>query len=157
MDGKNCGRLFFLIFVLFVPVFFSAAQSLEEETDLSELIGWTLDQACAELGAPAEIFPFRGGKDWQDTVVFYFDEHFYLFWYENRVWQVRADHRYKGELNGIAMGVSKEELENLLGEPLFQDDTSVIYNLPDEGHPMRMRLFFEGGALSDLYIYRSDF
>lgn len=159
MDSRNRIRVSFFAAVFLLSAAFTAAENpgIKGELDLIDSIGWTLEQAYTKLGVPDEVFLSRGEKDWQDTVVFYFEEHLYLFWYKNRVWQVRADRRYGKELLGLTMGMPKEELEELLGPPYHVDERSVIYNLPDRGFPLRMRLFFNDGSLSDLYIYRSDF
>ncbi len=90
-------------------------------------------------------------------MVYYYDSYVYLFWYDNRVWQVRLDKRYEGSLGGVFMGDPKEKVLELLGAPFYADGESIIYNLPDRGYPVRIRLFFEEDLLSDLYIYRSDF
>jgi hypothetical protein len=159
LDSRNRIQVSFFAAAFLLSAAFTAAENpgTKEELDLIDSIGWTLEQAYTNLGVPEEVFPYRGEKAWQDTVVFYFDEHLYLFWYENRVWQVRADRRYGKKFRGITMGMHKEELEDLLGQPYQSDEASAIYRLPDRGYPLRMRLFFDNGTLSDLYIYRSDF
>ena len=159
MESRNRIQFSFFAAVFLLSAAFTAAENpgTKEELDLIECVGWTLEQAYTKLGVPEEVFPYRGEKAWQDTVVFYFDEHLYLFWYDNRVWQVRADRRYGKESRGITLGMPKGELEELLGQPYHSDETSLIYSLPDRGYPLRMRLFFDDGILSDLYIYRSDF
>jgi hypothetical protein len=91
-------------------------------------------------------------------VVFYYADNLYLFWFQNRVWQVRMDARYSGPVLGkISLGQSREEVVSELGLPFHSDDESIMYNLPPLGYPLRIRLFFEDSRLSDVYIYRGDF
>jgi hypothetical protein len=130
---------------------------VNESVDIAGYLGFTLSEAVQTFGPPEEVFVYRGEEEWQDNVVFYFQKHLYLFWFENRVWQVRLDERYEGEIAGFSMGTRKEDITAALGEPFFEDNESCLYALPDMGVPVRMRLFFEEGRLSDLYIFRADF
>jgi hypothetical protein len=131
--------------------------------DYVDYVGLTLQEAYEILGVPEEVFPFRGAEVWQDNVVFYYNNHIYLFWYGNRVWQVRLDKRYEGNLGPrgdpeiFFMGMERGLVRALLGEPFAEDEVSSIYLLPDQGYPVRLRLFFESGVLTDLYLYRGDF
>ena len=129
----------------------------EGEASLLSILGLTLDQAFDLFGAPAEVFPLRGQEAWHDDVVFYYPRHIYLFWFQNRVWQIRVDRRYDGSFFGVAMGLAKEEVLQRLGSPLATVEESVIYQLADRGYPIRLRLIFEERKLADAYLYRADF
>ena len=109
------------------------------------------------LGVPFEIFPLRGENDAQDDVVFYYKNHIYLFWFRNRVWQVRLDQRYEEEFLGISMGLTKEKIIEIIDCPYQMLDDSVIFSMPDKGYPVRLRLFFNSNKLKDAYLYRGDF
>jgi len=74
-------RFFFLFNVLLFCFALQAGQALE----LAEIVGMELEKAYKDFGGPAEVFTVRGEEEWQDDVVFYYDSHFYLFWFENRV------------------------------------------------------------------------
>jgi hypothetical protein len=113
--------------------------------------------AYANLGVPAEVFPFRGEREEHDDVVFYYENHLYLFWHENRVWQARVDHRYTETVLGLRMGGSREAVTGALGEPFYAGGESLIYLLSDRGYPVRARLVFRDRRLHDVYIYRGDF
>ncbi len=130
---------------------------LDETLRAVDYLGMTPGEACDLLGAPEEVFTFRGDSEWQDNVVFYYPDHLYLFWFENRVWQLRFDERYEGETAGISMEDTREEVIDRLGKPFYSDAESIIYILPDIGVPVRMRIFFEDNKLQDVYIYRADF
>ena len=79
---------FLLCLLSFVP------QAEAEELDIPSLIGMDLASAIEGLGAPQEAYAIRGEELWQDDVVFYYEQHLYLFWFRNRIWQVRLDSRY---------------------------------------------------------------
>ena len=121
------------------------------------LLGMRIGQAYHAFGVPAHIYPIRGEKAWQDDVVFFYPTHLYLYWYDDRVWQIRFDERFEGSFLNIAMGASREEAQRVLGKPLAAQDDWVIWQLPDRGFPVRARLFFRDDRLCDAYIYRSDF
>ena len=128
-----------------------------EEVDFLSLIGMKPREALAVLGPPNEIYPYRGREDWQDNVIFFYSNRLYLFWYNNRVWQIRLDGEYSCSAFGFTMGDAKEKILNIMGEPFAQDDRSFIYFLPDKGYPLKMRLFFQDEKLNDFYLYRGDF
>jgi hypothetical protein len=121
------------------------------------LLGMTLETAVAEFGAPGQVFPVRGQEAWEDDVVFYYADHSYLFWFRDRVWQVRVDRRFSGSILGLKMGESREKVQSVLGIPFHADNDSEIFILPDRGFPVRARLFFTADELSDIYVYRGDF
>jgi hypothetical protein len=90
-------------------------------------------------------------------VVFYYKNHVYLFWYQNRVWVVRFDERYKQRFLGLEMGMSRERVLEILDRAFTEAEDSLVFYLPDRGYPVRLRLFFTADALSDAYLYRGDF
>jgi hypothetical protein len=133
------------------------------------LIGMSLAEAYAALGSPAEVLTHRGTESWQDDVVFYYPAHLYLFWYRNRVWQVRADTKYADAFLGLRMGWTREEVTAALGRPSQELADSTLIFLPDASllvgpdgrsrgaFPLRLRVFFQDGKLTDAYLYRADF
>jgi len=128
------------------------------EDPVLEKIGYTLAQALGELGPPSSVFSVRGTESWHDDVVFYYSgDHFYLYWWDDRVWQVRFDKRHRDMIFGVSMGHSRKVVRELLGVPFSETETDLYYNLRDRGFPVRLRLAFDKGVLSDLYAYRSDF
>jgi hypothetical protein len=125
--------------------------------DPTPLIGLDLKSALDELGAPTEVFSFRGQDDAQDDVVFFYSNYLYLFWYRNRVWQVRCDRRFSRPLFGMAMGMPREVIERTSGRQLKARGDSLYFDLDDAKSPLRVRLVFSDNALADIYVYRSDF
>lgn len=132
-------------------------KSLPGARPLPSLLGMTLKQASEAFGPPAQVFPVRGHKAWEDDVVFYYHDHSYLFWFRDRVWQVRVDRRFAGKAIGVKMGESRSTVTTVLGKPFHVGQHSEIFILPDRGFPVRARLFFTDDKLSDIYVYRGDF
>ena len=129
-----------------------------------ELLGLSPEKAYELLGAPAEIFTMRGEKEWQDDAVFYYKNHIYLFWFKNRVWQFRADMRFKGSVLGLKPGMRKNEVAGIMGKPYKNEEDNEIYLNPknitryETGFPVRMKVFYDSeNRISDIYVYRGDF
>jgi hypothetical protein len=130
--------------------------------DVKLVIGMNLDEAYNWFGNPAAVFPFREEKAEHDNVVFYFNHNIYLFWYKNRVWQLRFDKRYTGTVLGLKIGDNEKKAASILGQPIAEDGTHIysvkFKNLDDyPPFPVRARLIFEHGKISDIYIYRGNF
>ncbi len=123
----------------------------------TELLGMTIGESRERLPEPSRMFSIRGAADWQDDVVFFYADYSYQYWYKDRVWQIRYDYRYEGEIAGVRMGMTVDEATEILSAPHFTGTSSIYYNLADRGYPARMRLYFDDGILHDVYIYRSDF
>jgi len=130
---------------------------LGADFDPTQYIGQDLKSALDSLGAPKEVFTFRGHDDAQDNVVFFYPDFLYLFWYRNKVWQVRCDRRFAKPLFGFAMGMPREVIERTSARHFTAVGDSLYFDLDDAKYPMRVRLVFASGALIDLYVYRSDF
>ena len=126
-------------------------------TDPVRYLGMTLESALDELGEPGSFYPLRGETPHQDTVVFYYSEYVYLYWFEDRVWQVRFDHRFEESVMGIRFGDDRLEVRSILGSPAYQDEVSLVYELDHTPFPVRVRVFFVENAVHDIYIYRGDF
>ena len=129
-----------------------------------EILGLTPAEAYQKMGAPFEIFPMRGENEWQDDVVFYYSNHVYLFWFKNRVWQFRADKRFEGTILGLKIGLSRKEVNKMIGKPFKNNDSSEVYLNPknitryETGFPVRMKVFYDDDNMTtDIYIYRGDF
>jgi hypothetical protein len=129
----------------------------QTQEELVTVIGMDVKAAWKNFGIPQEVYPLRGEQEWHDDVVFYYPNHMYLYLYQNRVWQLRLDERYKDGFLNLKMGASKESLLTALGKPLTEIDDSYIFNLTDLGYPIRLRAVFKNEKLSDAYLYRADF
>ena len=120
-------------------------------------LGMSPTQAFQSFGAPSQLFIQSGPATWQDDIVFYFSDHSYLYWFNNRVWQVRFDRRHSDRVFGVLMGYSQEQVTTALGQPLFQEPGELVYPMVERGFPIRVRFLFELDRLVDIFLYRSDF
>lgn len=144
--------------VLNTPI--SGAQEigpLPHAAELTATLGWSPSEAYSWMGSPMSLFVYRGPSQSDDNVVFYYPDHVYLFWFQDRVWQVRVDERWEGEIDGVRIGMSMNSIVSLWGAPINDRDKHPTWTLPDRGYPVRIRLYFdEDNRLNDLYIYRGD-
>jgi len=147
-----------IVFVIAIPLFgLEDSEPLPHADNLIEWLGMEMPEAQESLGTPLSIFAHRGEVEEEDNVVFYYPNHLYLFWFQDRVWQVRVDERWQGEVDGLRMGMAREEVLALWGSPINEWDDWPTWTLPDRGFPSRIRLYFdEDDNLVDLYVYRSD-
>jgi hypothetical protein len=127
-----------------------------EDFDPTALIGIDLPGAVGTLGLPQRMFSYRGVDDSQDNVVFYYPDYRYLFWYKDRVWQVRCDKRFVGQVLGLSLGMSRDDVEKT-SHQFVPDGDSLYFDLDGAKYPLRVRLVFAANLLADLYVYRSDF
>jgi hypothetical protein len=149
---RACLPLFFALLLVggIVP---AAADNF----DPAPLIGLDLPGAVGALGLPQKMFAYRGVDESQDNVVFYYSDYRYLFWYKDRVWQVRCDRRFAGHVYGLSLGMTREEAERTCPQQLVPNGDSLYFDLDGEKYPIRVRLVFVADALTDLYVYRSDY
>jgi hypothetical protein len=139
--------------------------------DPTHFLGMDLGAAVTALGLPRDMFTWRGTDQGRDNVVFYYADALYLFWFRDRVWQVRFDRRYTGPVFGLTIGMSRDQIIQSYPRKLLVSGDSLYFDLdPDgfpsdpplatnsaRGFPVRVRLVFDAGVLSDMYVYRSDF
>jgi hypothetical protein len=124
--------------------------------DPTGLIGMDPSQAYAALGAPREIFAWRGAGPAEDDIVFFYPDFRYVFWFRSRVWQVRFDQRYAGTVLGFSIGMGRGEVL-ARGEGKLQESEGSLYLSLDTGpYPVRVRLAMVDNLVADIYVYRSD-
>ncbi len=152
-----------LLTVLIRLVCFPAAAAAEDKgplphaSEFSEMLGLTAEDVFSRSEIPESIFSYRGNTPDEDNVVFYYPDSIYLFWFQDRIWQVRADERWIGDVNGVRMGMNLQDVRELWGPPVNNRDDNPTWTLPDQGYPVRIRLYFsDTGALNDMYVYRAD-
>jgi hypothetical protein len=133
------------------------AASASADFDPTRFIGLDVKSALDALGAPQAMFSYRGQDEAQDNVVFFYPDFLYLFWYKDRVWQVRCDRRFARPLFGLAMGMPRDVVQRMASRQLVAKGDSLYFDLRDTKYPMRVRLVFADDALSDIYVSRSDF
>jgi len=124
---------------------------------LSRYLGLSLAEILQELGPPDSLASSRGTEAWQDSVIFYYSDHSYIYWWQDRVWQLRLDKRHSEDIAGIRMGMDTKTVLDRLGPPRERSEKILRWTLPDQGYPVELLLYFDKDQLSDLYIRRADF
>jgi hypothetical protein len=132
-------------------------QSTHPPQDPTSYLGMDLARAVATLGLPRDIFAWRGADAASDNVVFYYPDSLYLFWFRDRVWQVRYDRRFSGPVLGLTLGMSRDEVIQASARSYIASGNSLYYDIDGAGFPVRVRLVFDAGRLTDMYVYRSDY
>ncbi|MDR2363034.1 MAG: hypothetical protein LBD65_01275 [Spirochaetaceae bacterium] len=145
-------------FIKVLPVllfFFGAmgpgwAQSGEE--DPSALIGLTLEEVLSRFGPPRLVYPVRGLEEWQDDVVFEYENRD-LYIHRDRVWQVGLTSAY-----GITRGDPRSLALLVLGERARNFDGYIAVSFPGGSWPLRIRVNIDSqDKVAGVFIYRSDF
>ena len=141
-----------LLFILAVPPLW--CQPAEE--DPSSFIGLTLTELLNRFGPPRSVYPSRGLEEWQDDVVFAYDQgDFYIL--KDRVWQIGLN-----SVMGIKTGDNAAVVSLILGTRASMRlaesrQNSVFYSLDGKSWPMLLRCDFDkNGRVMMIYIYRSD-
>jgi hypothetical protein len=146
-----------LIFLLVSFPGYSEEEDVRTVIEQGQCVGYTISQVWNVFGPPEEIYPIRGDYEQEDNVVFYYSDHFYLFFFHNRVWQVRMDRRYQGKPLSLPLLSTRESVEEVLGPPFAELEDSLVFHLRFDGYPIRGRIFFEENRMVDVYIYRGDY
>jgi hypothetical protein len=134
------------------PLLLLAAVSLDAQEDPAEIVGLTLMSVYARYGIPESVYAVRGAEEWQDDVVFVYQD-WDLYVFRDRVWQVGL----KSAL-GINLGDSAGMVFLMLGEGVQVFDGYLLYSLPPRSWPLQLRLDLdEAGKVTAIYVYRSDF
>ncbi|MBN2617524.1 MAG: hypothetical protein JXR64_04355 [Spirochaetales bacterium] len=120
-------------------------------------IGFTPKEIVNQFGSPDFVYTLRGSRPEEDDVVFFYDSRLYIYFNQNRVWQLRVDEQTPFEINGIKMGDSKEKVSSILGEIYEEKEDSLVFKRPDAGYPVYIKLFFSGAGVNDIYMYRGDY
>jgi hypothetical protein len=123
-----------------------------DTNDPSSLIGLTLSELLSLFGVPVAVYPERGPENWQDDVIFAYNNGFSFYVYKDRVWQISLQSAY-----GVKIGDSRSSSAAILRWPVQNYDTCVLYSLPSHGWPLVLRLDFTDSQVSVIRVYRPDF
>ncbi|MDR1325263.1 MAG: hypothetical protein LBK00_04420 [Treponema sp.] len=123
-----------------------------DTNDPSSFIGLTLAELLSLFGVPMAVYPERGLEDWQDDVIFIYNNGLSFYVYKDRVWQLSLQSAY-----GVNVGDSRSSSAAMLRWPVENYDNCTLYSLPSRGWPLVLRLDFIDSLVSVIRIYRSDF
>lgn len=125
--------------------------------EIVSLIGLTPEEAFGRLGSPDRILSLRGESPGKDDVVFFYEDFCYLFWEDQRVWQVRFDENSRVTWRTIGSGSEIKKIRRVLGDPYFEAEDWDIFLISGQPWPLRLRVFYRRGMAIDFYLYRGDF
>ncbi len=125
--------------------------------DPAPLLDWTLEEAWSRLGPPRNILAVRGDEPWQDDVAFEYGDGLSVYWYRDRLWQVRLSAGYGGSCFGFFLGDPADKALSLLGTPDRNEPEILEWRLPWRGYPAKLRIVTRDGRITEAYVYRSDF
>jgi len=110
------------------------------------------------FGPPTHIYVHPGEIAEEDNVVFYRDG-IYLFWFRNRIWQVRIDKTSDAAVAGIRIDDTADTVISVLGKALYTGpEGSLYFEISRGSYPLRLRVVFDSdNTVDDLYLYRGDF
>ncbi|MDR2630511.1 MAG: hypothetical protein LBC60_06285 [Spirochaetaceae bacterium] len=118
----------------------------------STLIGLTLVEALSRFGPPQAVYPVRGREEWQDDVVFEYENQD-LYIYRDRIWQVGLKTVY-----GITLGDTRRLALLVLGDGVQNFSGYILSSLSGASWPLMLRVNLDSqDKVSGLFIYRSDF
>jgi hypothetical protein len=128
-------------------------------------IGMTLEDLFGRLGLPRSVYAIRGIEEWQDDVVFVYDEgDFYIL--KDRVWQVGLKSAFR-----IKSGDSRQAVFQVFGESFVEGEPRapspaedsegggdyMVFPLEGYSWPMAVRCNFDSaGKVKIIFVYRSD-
>jgi hypothetical protein len=133
--------------------------------DGENAVGLTLREVFAFYGQPDAVHAVRGAEEWQDDVVFVYDDRkLDIYIYKDRVWQVRVEAALglkKRDQKTTALRVLGEKSalgeESALSELAEDKGDHLLYRYPDTVWPKYARFNFDAlDRISAIYIYRPD-
>jgi hypothetical protein len=114
-------------------------------------IGLSLEDLFLRFGAPRTVHAARGDETWQDDVVFVYGElDYYIF--RDRVWQVGLKSGY-----GIKIGDAKASALLVLADKAQDKGDYLLYPITGGAWPLSLRVNFNAGRISGMFVYRTDF
>jgi hypothetical protein len=138
-----------------VPAQDQAGTAASAAADPGALVGLTVEAMLNRFGTPQKVYAVRGAEEWQDDVVFvYNDGDYYVA--ANRVWQIGLKSAY-----GIKTGDSKAAAVLTAGGEAEDHIDYLLWPLPNKngrGWPLTLRCNFDTkGFVQGIFIFRPDF
>jgi hypothetical protein len=122
------------------------------EEDPVMVVGMTLAMVYARYGIPKSVYAVRGAEEWQDDVVFVYND-WDLYIYQDRVWQVGLKSIY-----GISLGDPEGVVSLVLGDGVEVYNGYMLYPLPPRSWPLQLRIELNAaGKVGAIFVFRSDF
>ena len=152
MRSFNMGFLCRKITSLLILFLVFGVQTLwAQETDPASYIGITLSGLIEQLGVPLTVHASRGLNEWQDDVVFVYNEgDFFIF--RDRVWQLGIRSAYR-----IRAGDARDVVFLSFGEAVYSGSDFATFPLNGYSWPMAIRFNFDSnGRVAMIFIFRSD-
>jgi hypothetical protein len=143
---RKCLLLFLILAGASIPL-----QAQEDPLDPATYIGMELGVLLNRYGIPQAVYAVRGIEEWQDDVVFLYNEgDFYIL--GDRVWQIGIKSAYR-----ISIGDPGSAVHLSFGEALVTGRDYAIFPLRGQNWPMALRFNFDtSGRVSAIFIYRTD-
>ena len=114
-------------------------------------VGMTLEELIDRFGVPKAVIAARGSELWQDDVIFQYNAgDFYV--YRDRVWQVKF-----ASALGISNKDSKAAVLRVLGNNADDMGDYALLQISGMSWPLMLRVNFNSGQVSAIYLYRPDF
>lgn len=128
--------------------------------DYSPFLGSVPSELVNRMGAPLEVGMVEVKPD-PSLIYFLYEDYSYYLFFDNRIWGIRFDSRFKSSVLGIKIGYEREEVKRILTQQLGsakkEEPSYMVYSLPYQGFSAEMRVFFKNSSLNEIYIYRSDY
>jgi len=144
-------RKFLPLYLLFCGPLIWAQQAESRNDEIVSNIGLRLEDMFLRYGAPKTVHAARGDEYWQDDVVFvYNDWDFYI--YRDRVWQIGLKSGY-----GVKIGDAKAAALLALADKAQNNGDYLLYPLTGGVWPLSLRVNFNAGKISGIFVFRTDF
>lgn len=119
--------------------------------DPARNIGMTITELIGRFGVPRSVYSSRGLQEWQDDVVFVYDEgDFYIV--KDRVWQIAVK-----TIKLIRTGDPAAAAFLGFGEAFYSTPDCALFVLKGYNWPLSVRFNFSSeGKIEMIFIYRSD-
>ena len=138
------------ILLFFIPRLWAQQGGIRNDEIISS-IGLKLEDLFLRYGAPNTVHAARGNEYWQDDVVFVYSEwDFYI--YRDRVWQIGLKSGY-----GLKIGDTKAAALIALGDKAHDEGDYLLHPLTGSAWPLSLRVNFNAGKISGIFVFRTDF
>jgi hypothetical protein len=118
----------------------------------ANLVGLTLNEVIGRFGIPQGVYAVRGEEEWQDDVVFSYEDREFYF-YRDRVWQLGLKAAF-----GVKVGENRNVIPLIMGANVVVEETYSLAPLSGWSWPMNVRFNNDSrGLVTAIFIYRSDF